>query len=1033
MKTIYKKLLFLFFLLPVCAFSQTTFTGKVVDSKTLQSIPGVNVVMQGSSSGTSTGFDGKFTLKGLKTGDKVVFSFVGYRNSTITFTGQTNLEVKLGEVSNELKEVVVQVGYGSVKKKDATGAVTVITSKDFNKGAIISTDQLLAGKAAGVRITNNGGNPDSAPNIRIRGGASLAATNNPLIIIDGVPIGDLNPTGVNNPLTLVNPNDVESFSILKDASATAIYGVRASNGVILITTKKGTTGAPQFNYSGNFSVGTIGRRLDVMGAKDFTKFIQQYHPTKTNFLGINDTSDDVNGVSTIIDNPVTPEIEGRILFDTDWQDEVLRNALSTDHNFSVRANLYKKIPFRVSLGYSDVQGLIKTNDYKRFNYSVKLTPKFLNDNLKVDINAKGTLVDKNAVDEGGALGGALSMDPTKPVFGSSFNNKFDGYYQETLTLAGDTKKREQFLGATNPIALLNQRNRPERALRFLGNVELDYKIPFIKNLRAVVNLGLDASQAKLRETFKNNSLATYAFNDGNDPNTNYLFNPGLSYEEYQTSTNTTLDSYLAYSKSMSGFITKFDLQGGYSYQNFKTEGDKLEFRNNLTTGVRELIPNNINAYYYSPLNLQAFFGRSNVDILGKYLFTATLRYDATSLFTEENRWGAFPAVGAAWKVKEESFLKDVNFVKDLKVRVGWGKTGQSNISGQFFPSQLLFTPGNINSQYLPNLSTYSALNYNPDLTWEKTTTTNFGLDFELFNNGRVSGSVDYYTRVTNDLLSTVPFAAGGTVSGDFIKNIGSLDSNGIEVTTNVKVISTDKFNWNIGGNIAYNIAKITELKGITVVAAPDSGIAGIGNPLANNTVGEQPSSAFVFEQIYNVNGQPIVGAYKDQNNDGAINTNDRIYKALRPNWTYGFNTSLNIGNFDFTANFRGQIGGQVYNQKRAQNGFIQSAIPTNGNGVNNVLNFNSGAANILFNNVIGNELLSDYFLEDASFLRCDNISISYKFNRFINKSSLRISTSVNNAFILTKYSGQDPENFNGIDGNLYPRPITYTFGLSLDF
>ena len=1028
MKKMYKIFLFLILLCPISIIAQSTFTGTVVDSKTKQTLPGVNVVLQGATSGTSTGFDGKFVLKGLKTGDKVNFSFVGYRSSTITFTGQTNLEVKLSEDSNELKEVVVQVGYGSVKKKDATGSVALISAKDFNKGAIVSADQLLAGKAAGVRITNNGGSPDSAPNIRIRGGASLSASNNPLIIIDGVALGDLNPAGVNNPFTLINPNDIESFSILKDASATAIYGIRGSNGVILITTKKGSTGAPQYNYSANVSIGKVGKKLNVMDGPTFTRYIQQYHPNDFSKLGYYIDS----GVA---DNPSTAgvdESKKQVFANTDWQNEILRTSISTDHNFSVRANLYKKIPFRASIGYTSAQGLIKTNDYQRFNYSVKLTPKLLDDNLKVDINAKGTLTDKNNVDEGGALGGALSMDPTKPVFGNSFNNKFDGYFQQTKV----SGNRDQFIGATNPVALLNQRSRPERALRFLGNIEFDYKLPFIKNLRLVANLGLDASNSKIREVYKDKALATYAFNQNltATPETSYLFNPGLGYEEYQTSTNKTLDAYAVYSKSITGFISKFELQGGYAYQNFKTEGNKLEFRNNIETGLREIIPENIGAYYYNPLNLQGFFARTNVDFLGKYLLTATIRRDGSSLFTKEKRWSNFPAVGFAWKLKEETFLKNSTFVKDFKLRAGWGKTGNANIPDKFFPSRLLFQPGNINSQYLLGSTTYTALSYNPNLTWEKTTTVNFGLDFEFFKNSRFSGSVDYYTRKTNDLLANVAFETNSTASGDFIKNIGSLDSSGLEFAGTVKVLSSENYSLNIGGNIAYNISKITELKGITTTNAPDTGIGETGVSLGYNTVGEQPFSAFVFEQYYDkTTGEPIPGEFVDKNGDGTVNDGDKFYVPLRPNWTYGFNTTINIGNFDFAANFRGQIGGQVYNLKRTQNGSLSSSVPQNGNSVNNALNFYDGSANPLFNDFNGNSKYSNYLLEDASFLRCDNISASYKFSKFIKKSVLRLSASVNNAFIITKYSGQDPENFNGIDGNFYPRPISYTFGLSLDF
>jgi TonB-linked SusC/RagA family outer membrane protein len=1026
MKTIYRKLLFLLLLLPFCAMAQNKVEGTVVDNVSGLPIPGVNVRIEGSATGTSTGFDGKFQLTNVKPTDVLNISYMGYSSRTVTVGNQASLIIKLQEDSNQLKEVVVQVGYGSVKKKDATGAVEIISSKEFNKGALVSVDQLLTGKAAGVRITNNGGQPDAAPNIRIRGGASLSASNDPLIIIDGVPISNENPAGVSNPLSLINPNDVESFSILKDASATAIYGVRASNGVIIITTKKGTSGAPQFNYAATFSYGSVDKPVNVMGAQDFVKFIQEYHPTRTNGLGIDDPS------NTLVDDLTTPEIEGRILGDTNWQDEIYRNSFSTDHNFSARANLYGKIPFRASLGYNNTQGLVKTNDYERYSYSLKMNPKFLNNDLKVDFNAKGTYVNKNAVDDGGAIGGAIAMDPTKPVYDQ--NSIFGGYYQETLLNGG----RNQLEGASNPLALLEQRTRPERALRFLGNIEFDYKLPFLKDLRAVANFGLDASQSKIKEIYKDNSIATYRFNQGTDPATNYVFNPGLNYLENQTSTNTTMDTYLAYTKNLTGFVTKVDAQGGYTYQNFKIDGNKDIYRYNDTTGLREEVinPNNPNNRYYSPLNLQAYFARGNVDILDKYLFTATFRADGSSLFQKDQRWGYFPAIGAAWKIKDESFLKDSNLVQNLKLRLGWGKTGQQNITGSagYFPSRPLFQIGDVNSQYLPGVNTYSALAYNPDITWEKTDNYNIGLDFELFSKSILTGNLDFYQRKTKDLLAVVPVAPGQGLSSTFIDNIGSIESKGMELNLDVKVVQTETFNFNIGGNIAYNYSEVTDLEGITEVQATESGLpTGTGLFLANHAVGKQPYSAWVFQQIYDTNGQPIPNAFRDLNGDNKIDNKDRYYKALRPNWTYGFNTTFTYKNWDLTANFRGQIGGQVYNSRITTTGFTDRAIQGTSSALNNVLNFYDGTANPLFKDFNGNSTFSDYLLEDATFLRLDNVTVGYKFAKFINNSSLKVYGSVNNAFIATKYSGQDPENFNAIDNNFYPRPRTFTFGLSLDF
>ncbi|WP_309641788.1 SusC/RagA family TonB-linked outer membrane protein [Flavobacterium sp.] len=1030
MKTIYKKLLFLMLLLPFGVFAQSTIEGTVVDKVSKQPIPGVNVQIQGSGNGTQTDFDGKFKLPKVKKGDKLVFSFVGYKSAVVAYDSQASLSVSLEEESNQLQEVMIQVGYGSAKKKDATGSVALVTSKDFNKGAIVSVDQLLAGKAAGVRITNSGGSPDSAPNIRIRGGASLSAANNPLIIIDGVPLSDLSPAGVSNPFTLINPNDIESFSILKDASATAIYGVRASNGVILITTKKGTSGEPQFNYSATISVGKLDKSLNVMSGPEFTKFIQQYHPTKTNLLGV----DDPNPLAPTADILGTDEIEGRILSDTDWEDQIIRTAISTDHNFSVRANMYKKIPFRVSLGYNNVQGLVKTSDYERFTYSFKMTPKLLHDDLKIDVNAKGSFTDKNAIDEGGSLGNALTMDPTKPVYDSS--SVFGGYAQSL------DATNNALLGSWNPLAVLEQRKRPERAVRFLGNVEFDYKLPFIKDLRAVVNLGIDASQARIRESFSNNALATYSFvsSGPTGPASQYVFNPGLSYLENQTSTNTTMDTYLAYSKNLTGFVTKFDAQAGYSYQNFKVDGNKNTFKNDPSTGVRipDIDPRDPNQRYYSPLNLQAFFARTNVDLLGKYLFTATMRADATSLYTPEKRWGYFPAFGAAWKIKEESFLKNSKTIQDLKLRVGWGKTGQAGIASVdlggksvgYFPTQLLFEPGNQNSQYLPGVTVYTPLSYSEDLTWEKTTTTNFGLDFEFFKNSILSGSVDVYKRKTTDLLAAVVYRPGETANGLFVDNVGTIDGEGIETALTIKAITTDKFSLTVGGNIAYNYSTVKDLGARTEVNVQDSSVEGTGNYLLWHHVGNQPRSAWVFEQVYDANGDAVIGSYVDRNGDGQITNADRYYLATQPNWTYGFNTNITYKNWDLSASFRGQIGGQVYNLKQKNQGAISSAASLNGNALYNVL---ESVNTLVVAGSLNNVPFSDMYMEDATFLRCDNISLAYKFLKFVKKSTLKVTGTVNNPFLITNYSGQDPENFGAIDNTFYPRPTTYTLGLSLDF
>ena len=1013
-------------MLPFGLLAQNTLKGVVLDGTNNQPLPGVNVLVTGTTNGTTTDFDGNFTLTNIKKGEKISFSYIGFTDETLIYENQKTITITLKEDQKELKDVVV-IGYGTTTKKDATGSLQSITTKDFNKGSIVSADQLLTGKAPGVRITNNGGQPDSAPNIRIRGGASLNANSSPLIVIDGIPVDNTTPAGVSNPLSLINPNDIESFTILKDASAAAIYGSRASNGVIIITTKKGSSGAPEFNYSSNVTIGKVGKKIDMMNGKQFTNFIQTYHPSLTNSLGIDDPS------TAVIDDLSTPEVEGRILSNTDWQDAIYRTSISTDHNFSAKANLYGKIPFRASVGYTRNEGLVKTNDYERLSYSLKMTPKVFSDHLKIDANAKGIFTNKNAIDEGGALGGAINMDPTKPIRDNSSTNRFGGYYQD-FVLDGSGNPTNTISGQYNPVALLMQRTRPERAVRFLGNIEFDYKMHFLPELRAVVNLGLDASEAQIKERFSNNAMATYrVINSGAD----YVFNPGKNYEENQTMTNTTLDSYLVYTKSLNGFLTKFDIQGGYSYQNFKNDGNREIYRYNETTGVREVLPNdnNPNNRYYNVLNLQSFFGRANFDLTNKYLLTLSLRADGSSLFREDKRWGYFPAAALAWKLKEEEFIKNINFINDVKVRLGVGKTGQQDITGNvgFYPSTPLFTIGSNNSQYLDNSNLYSALVFNEDLTWEKTTTYNLGIDFDLFKNNFLSGSFDIYRRETTDLLARVPLPPGQGLSDTFIKNVGSTESKGFELSLNFKPVKTDNFNLEIATNVAYSYVEITDLKDVTTLSAGGSLPTGTNVNIAQNAVGFQPYSFWVFQQLYDGNGAAIPGAFVDRNADGVITNDDRYYKAVTPNWTFGFGINFNYKQWDFSSSFRGQLGGQVYNARKLTSGWVDRSIPTNSNSLSNVLDFYNGAADIQFQNYNGNATFSDYFLEDATFLRCENIVLGYRFNKFYKNSSMRVYGAINNPFILTKYTGQDPENFGAIDNNFYPRPTSFTFGLNFDF
>ena len=1035
MKTTIKGLLALMFLIPSLALAQSTTSGTVSELENGFPLPGVNVIIKGSSTGTTTDFDGKYQLI-VSNGDVLVFSYVGYTSQEVIIAGQTVLDIQLLEDASALDEIVL-IGYGSVKKEDLTGSVDILSEKDFNRGAVVSTDQLLRGKAAGVRITDSGGSPDSAPNIRIRGGASLNADSSPLIVIDGVPIGNQNPAGVSNPLSLVNPNDVASFTILKDASATAIYGSRASNGVIIITTKKGTSGEAQYNLSTSVTSSTPGDGLDMMRSDDYVRFIQQYHPTLVGNLGV--------PVGSVTNQEQVSQILStnngdRAIYDTNWRDAILRTAITSNTNFSVRANLGENLPFRASLGYNNAEGVVRSDDYERISVAFKLSPKLLDDNFKIDTNAKFTFADKNASDAGGALGGALVFDPTKPVYDDS--GIFGGFYTNTNGNLID--------GQFNPSALLQQRERPEKAFRFLGNIELDYTMPFLPELKAVVNLGLDASRSKIEETFGEGSLATYQL----DADGNSLFNPGLNYAERQHITNTTFDAYLQYSKSLEDkFINSYDVQLGYAYQNFKTDGNKDTFRYYVQddddttddaglvgTRVRDIDPNNPNARYFNSQNLQSFFGRSNINFKDKYLLTLSLRADASSLFVfdevwEDGVWGIFPAAALAWKVKEESFLQDVDFVNDLKLRIGWGKTGQQNITGTagFYPTSPLFSIGLQNSQYLQGFNLYSANPFQTGLTWEKTTTTNAGIDFAFTNSRFITGSFDIFKRETTDLLTRVNLPPGQALTDSFIANRGSTDSEGFELSLNLNPIRNDNFELSLNGNISYSKTEVTDLGGINRLPLGGQ-LLGTGSNLLFNILGEEPYQAGVFKQVYDTSGNPIPNAFVDLNGDNEITEEDKYYESLRPNWNFGFGLNVNYKNWDLGASFRGQLDGKVYDLNELRFGNVQSAAPNNNTSITNVLNFYNGAANPVFDDVNGNIQFSDYFLKNASFMRCENIVLGYNLpQNFIKNTNMRLYASVNNPFIVTEYDGQDPENFGGIDGSFYPRPQAYTLGVNIDF
>ncbi|MEN2399786.1 TonB-dependent receptor [Flavobacterium sp. MC2016-06] len=980
MKTIYKKLLFLFLLLPFTVLAQSTLNGTVVDKATGQPIPGVNINVQGSTGGASTDFDGKFQLSNLKNGDKITVSFIGYKASTINYSGQKTLAVSLEEDTNQLKEVVVQVGYGTVKKKDATGAVTVLSAKDFNKGPVTSADQMIQGRVAGLQIINGGGSPGADPVVRIRSGSSLSASNDPLYVIDGVPVAAGGVEGGRNPLSTINQNDIESISVLKDASATAIYGSRASNGVIIITTKKGKAGDIKISYNGNFQVSEVTQQVDALSSGQFRDFVNA-----------NGTAAQKAAMGTA---------------NTNWQDEIYRTAMGTDQNISASGGA-DNVAYRASVGYTNLNGVLLRDNFARTTMAVSLTGDFFDKHLKIQVNNNTSIIKSN-YSTTGAVGAAVGFDPTQSV------KNADGTYFQWLTTPTEFNQ----LAGKNPLSMINQQDNLGTFNRSIGNIQLDYKMHFLPELKAVANFGYDQMSGR-------------GYGGTNGDYLNGLPGSGYnnSYENIENRNNKLMDLYLNYNKKIDAIDTQIDVTGGYTYQDFREEKNKsnYNFENDKTT-VELFTPTHI--------NLQSFFGRANFTVADKYLMTVSIRRDGTSRFTEENRWSNFPAVSAAWKLNEENFLKDVKSISTLKIRGGWGITGQQNI-GVSYPSIPLYLASNSAAQYqIGNTfyTTYRPQPYNSNLKWEETTTVNVGLDFGFFNN-RLTGSADAYQRTTDDLLLYTQNPSFFGFSNYDNYNVGSLKNKGLELSAEVIPVRTDNLEWRIGGNITFQNSKITKLT-TTQDDTPgldtgDNIAGGTGNKIQNNQVGYAPNAFYVYEQAYGADGKPLDGVFVDRNKDGIVNADDK-YRFHKPaaDVFYGFYTSVTYKSWDMSMNWRGSWGNYLYNNVDSGNGTYNNILTRQNdlsNGVENLLETG-------FKKPTDFQLHSDYYIQDASFVKLDNIAIGYTFNQKIKGiSMLKLTASAQNVLTITKYDGLNPEISSGIDNNIYPRPITFTLGLNANF
>lgn len=982
--------------LSVNTFAQQIVVKGIVKDTTGEPIIGANVIVKGTTNGTITDFDGNFLLNANK-GDIIIISFIGYRSQEAQAAASMNIILK---DDTELLDEVVVIGYGSVKKDDLSGSVVAIKAEEMNKGAVTSPQELIMGKVPGLSVSQGDGAPGAGSTIRIRGGASLNASNDPLIVIDGIPVSNDAAPGTPNALATINPNDIETFTVLKDASATAIYGSRASNGVIIIQTKKGHK-TNKVSYSGTFTAKDPYKRIETLDAQSFREVMQAQYPEGTA------QSADIQRILNVYPNQ-----------STDWQDAIYQTGLSTDQNIGI-AGKAGFMPFRISLGYNTEKGTLKTSKYERYTGAVNLSPKFFDNHLSVDINVKGT-INKNRFADSGAVGAAAFFDPTKPIYDEE--NRYNGYWNW-----GIVQGAQADLATQNPLSLLYDRNNHGTTKRSLGNIQLDYKIHGLEDLHANLNLGYDVAKTTGRNFVNSNSVQSSL------DKTFTGLGQGNTWNNLRR--NHLLDFYMNYAKNIESIKSNFDIMAGYSWQHFYYANHDITYSNPTEDlGAKEGYTYDENERHYIrddhrriPYEnyLISFFGRLNYNFMDRYLLTATLRRDGSSRFSENNRWGLFPSAALAWTISNEPFMKATeNVLSKLKLRLGYGVTGQQEIGDYQYITSYSFST-NPNTTYL-GTTLLKPNGYSPDLKWEQTTTYNVAIDFGFLNN-RINGSIEYYQKHTKDLLNTISAAAGTNFINLITANVGKMKNKGVEANVNAIAIQSKDFTWEVGYNITWNDSKITKL---TTTFNPDyQGIDAGTNQ--KHQVGEMPGTFYLYQQVYDKNGKPIQNAFVDRNNDGQITEADRYltHKSPMAKVYMGFSSQFSYKKWDLGFNLRANFGNYVYNGVASGN-----STSNNYGGKGFITNLYNGFQDTGFTLLNTSEqMASDYFLENASFLKMDNLTLGYSFqNLFAAKLSGRISASVQNVFTISKYSGLDPE-CGAIDSNIWPRPRTYTIGLNLNF
>tara|TARA_B110000003_G_scaffold154094_1_gene154814 strand:- start:1596 stop:4493 length:2898 start_codon:yes stop_codon:yes gene_type:complete len=958
------QILFLLFL-SLGAFAQQSVSGLITDSSGT-ALPGVNVIIQGTNVGVSSDFDGNYQIN-VDNGQILVFSYIGYDSVELTVNG-TNQDIKMIESNSELDEVVV-IGYGTVRKKDLTGAVDLVTEKNFAKGSVVSPQQLIRGKVAGVSIVSNSGAPGDDSNVLIRGIGSLNLNSNPLYVVDGIPLDAGGVGGSRSPLNAINPADIKAISILKDASATAIYGSRAANGVVLITTKKGKTGDLKFNFSSRSSSFTPIDFVDVLNATQFKYAVQA--------TGVSDY------ISRLGSN------------DTDWQKEIYETARAQNNSFSVSGGLLN-MPFRASVGYTDQDGILMGDNFNRMTGSLNIAPSFFDGDLRANVNIRFVRSENDFANRG-AIGSAVFFDPTKPVFGSS--SIYGGYYTWL-----DSSGKKLALSPTNPLALLNLSDDESTVDRIITSLKLDYDLP-VDGLIATINTGYDNSKGE-----------GFSSQDKNMPTDAAGFNGSNNMYSNET-TNLLFDAYLNY--ALESGKSNLSVTAGHSYQSF-------EYDNSNTASVEYLNPDGSvnsgsstnNSFIDTSKNvLLSYFGRVNYSFDEKYLLTATLRADASSKLPSNDRWGQFFSAALAWNFYDDG-------VDKLKLRVGFGEVGNVNGLGDYnfltryvsSDSQAKYGFGN--SFY----STYRPAPINKNLRWEVGQTANFGIDF-TFSDLKINGSFNAYVKKTNDLIATAvvdPFTNFGTTID---ANIGDMENKGIELQLNSTLYESDDLKFDLSYNISVNDNQITRLDNEQNV-----GGIGFGAFLQRHETGKSPYSYYVYKQIYDHKGRPIEGSYADLNGDGRINNDDRyFYKDPYADVLMGLTASITYKNFDFSMASRASLGN--YSSNRMMAASVENQIWNLGR-LSNVHTSYLDTGFLYFSDKNG---VSDHHIQNASFFKLDNVTLGWTVDNVIDNNPMRLYISADNLLTITEYDGIDPEITGGIDSNFYPRSRAVALGLDINF